>query len=167
MQSLLRNQKNYRTYRTWTEARNETTDHCLSPLCRKVDIDTLILTPPGPRGPRIPSGHQYSWFRAGHCWLNNQLLVMKGTHKNLKNLTGDRNPKIHNVDSGGSKGAPSANPNVAQNFRNFMQFFENFRQNHRLAPPPRGFLPPPTGNPGSAPGRSTTVISPRLRTLAQ
>ena len=49
-------------------------------------------------------------------------------------------------------GAPgTCPPTTAQNFRNFMQFFGNFWQNHRLALPHGGLAPPPTGNPGSAP----------------
>ena len=39
---------------------------------------------------------------------------------------------------------------MAQNFRNFMQFFGNFWQNCRLVPPPGGLAPPPVENPGSA-----------------
>ena len=57
------------------------------------------------------------------------------------------------VFSGGSKGgAPAAPPPTTQNFLNFMQFFGNFLHYHRLVPPPGGLAPPPTGNPGSAPG---------------
>ena len=41
----------------------------------------------------------------------------------------------------------------AQNFLNFMQFFAKFGK-IMLAPPPAGLAPPPTGNPGSAPGQS-------------
>ena len=54
--------------------------------------------------------------------------------------------------SGGSKGALPARPPPAQNFLNFMHFFGNFGQICMLAPPPGGLAPPPTGNPGSAPG---------------
>ena len=42
-------------------------------------------------------------------------------------------------------------PPTVQNFCNFMQFFGKFWQNHRLAPPPGWLVPPPMGNPGSAP----------------
>ena len=56
---------------------------------------------------------------------------------------------IHDLFSGGSKGgAPPHGPKI---FSISCSFFGNFWQNCRLAPPPLGLVPPPTGNPGSAP----------------
>ena len=44
-------------------------------------------------------------------------------------------------------GAPPYGPNFSQ----FYAVFRKMWQNHMLAPP-GGLAPPPTGNPGSAPG---------------
>ena len=44
-----------------------------------------------------------------------------------------------------------------QNFLNFMQFFWNFWQNHRLAPSPWRVGAPSTENPGSAPEIETII----------
>ena len=50
------------------------------------------------------------------------------------------------ADLGGS-------PPTVQNFLNFMQFFAKFGKIICWRPP-RGLAPPPSGNPGSAPGNS-------------
>ena len=56
------------------------------------------------------------------------------------------------VVSGGFRGgAPGARPPTAQHFLNFMQFFKKFGKIICWRPP-RGLAPPPTENPGSAPG---------------
>ena len=49
-------------------------------------------------------------------------------------------------------GAPGACPPMAPNFLNFMQFFAKFG-NIICWRPPRGLVPPPMGNPGSAPDK--------------
>ena len=48
-------------------------------------------------------------------------------------------------------------PPPAQNFLNFMQFFGNFGKIVCWWPP-GGLAPPPTGNPGSAPGAKSAVL---------
>ena len=58
------------------------------------------------------------------------------------------------VISGRSRGHSQHVPPMAQNFLNFLQFFGKFWQNCRLMPHPGWLVPPPTGNPGSAPGYS-------------
>ena len=52
------------------------------------------------------------------------------------------------ADLGGVTGVPP--PPTAQTFLNFMQFWGKFDK--IVCWPPRGSAPPPTGNPGSAPG---------------
>ena len=51
------------------------------------------------------------------------------------------------VDLGGCRGC--TRPPTAQNFLNFMQFFGKF--GNFLCWHPRWLVPPPMGNPGSAP----------------
>ena len=53
--------------------------------------------------------------------------------------------------SGGSEGGAPGAPPYGPKICNFMQFFGKFWQNRRLALPPGGLAPPPTGNPGFAP----------------
>ena len=51
---------------------------------------------------------------------------------------------------------PVCAPPTTQNFLDFMQFFGNFDKIVCWRPP-RGSAPPPTGNPGSAPGLCVLV----------
>ena len=61
--------------------------------------------------------------------------------------------------SGGSKEAPPGACPPTQNFLNSMQFFGKCWQYRRLAPPPGGLVPPPVGNPGSAPTQYKSFLT--------
>ena len=55
---------------------------------------------------------------------------------------------------------PRGAPPTDQNFLNFMQFLGKIWQICMLEPTPGGMAPPPTGNPGSAPGLFSYVWFP-------
>ena len=60
--------------------------------------------------------------------------------------------------SGGFRGAQPVHAlPTTQNFLNFMQFFAKFGEIICWRSPPGGLMPPPTGNPGSAPGNPKSM----------
>ena len=72
-------------------------------------------------------------------------------------------PNIFLTDhSGGSKRGRSrrAPSPTVQNFLNFMQFFGKFGKIIGRHPLPGGLAPPPTENPGSAPGPPLKLLTP-------
>ena len=63
------------------------------------------------------------------------------------------------VSSGGSK-RRGRGVSTAQIFFNFMQFLEKLAKPYVDAP--EGWCPPPTGNPGSAPGFSCSTVEGKI-----
>ena len=61
-------------------------------------------------------------------------------------------------------GASGAHPPMAEKFSQFPAVFRKIWQNHMLAPP-GGLAPPPTGNPGSAPGLHHNLIELELKLM--
>ena len=98
-------------------------------------------------------------FRPKICTITSTWELVPPLQEYPGSTTGQLSKSTNSVwgNNGGSRGAPGAcppGPKCSQSHAVFCKIW----QNHMLAPP-GGLAPPPTGNPGSAPGKGTKFLN--------